>query len=217
MAKRKAASTKAGTGTKADGLQLKFDPKNANRHTDESLTAVQLSVARLGAGRSIVADASGTVVAGEATLKAAQACGLKLREVRTNGDELVVVVREDLQFDDPRRTALAIADNQTAKLSGFDEATLTEQLRGLGTDQALLTATGFADADLIRLLNPEAAGGASSSEASSESQLPQFYVTVVCRDESHRQEILEKLLADGLECRVDGADDTDDTTEAEPS
>ncbi len=137
-------------------LALSYDARNANRHTVESLSAVQLSVARLGAGRSIVVDAEGAVIGGEATLKAARQLGLKIREVRTNGDELVVVVREDMKPGDPRRLALALADNQTGKLSQFDEDALAEQLKEISGDLDLLTAVGFSDAELMGLLNSEA-------------------------------------------------------------
>ena len=143
---------------------LLLDPQNCNRHDDLSLQAVQLSVARLGAGRSIVVDSSGTVVAGEATLRAAQQLGLPTRVVETDGSELVVVRRSDLKPGDPRRRALAIADNQTAKLSDFDETALVEQLRLLGDCQDLLTATGFSDQDLIDLMTPPNFGPATADE-----------------------------------------------------
>jgi hypothetical protein len=127
---------------------LAFDPHNANTHSDASLGAVRRSVDRLGAGRSIVADASGTLIAGEATLRAAQDLGVPVRIVETDGSELVAVVRTDMGPDDPRRHALAIADNQTARLSEFDPERLADSLRGLGDYQDLLDATGF-DADAI--------------------------------------------------------------------
>jgi hypothetical protein len=116
---------------------------------------VRRSVDRLGAGRSIVADASGTLIAGEATLRAAQDLGVPVRIIETDGSELVAVVRTDMGPDDPRRHALAIADNQTARLSEFDPQRLADSLRGLGDYQDLLEATGF-DADAIAdMLTPD--------------------------------------------------------------
>lgn len=133
-------------------LSLRLDPHNANRHTDASLQAVERSFAKLGAGRSIVVDASDTVVAGEASLKAAESLGLRKRVIDTDGSELLVVRRMDLQPGDPRRTALALADNQTAKLSDFDEDVLCARLRELGGDQDILDAVGFTDAELLERL-----------------------------------------------------------------
>lgn len=199
MAKNKAAEAAAsGDAGSGVGTRLKLDPNNANRHTTESLTAVQLSVARLGAGRSIVADSSGTVIGGEATLKAAQQLGLPLREVRTNGEELVVVIREDLAPDDPRRTALAIADNQTAKLSDFDEEVLAQQLRGLSDDQDLLTATGFDDSELMAILNPDAAAGDAAGTGGG---AVVYTLAVDCTSEDQRDKLMARLIKQKFACR----------------
>ncbi|MBW2560188.1 MAG: site-specific DNA-methyltransferase, partial [Deltaproteobacteria bacterium] len=46
--------------------------------------------------------------------------------VHTKGDKLVVVVRDDLATDDPKRKALALADNQIALLAEWDESVLEE-------------------------------------------------------------------------------------------
>ena len=147
-----------------NGAAIAFDPHNANRHTSESLQAVQLSVARLGAGRSIVVDAANTVVAGEATLKGAQQLGMPTRTIETDGSELIVVKRTDLKPGDPRRVALGLADNKTAKLSDFDDTALVEQLRSLGDNQDLLTATGFSDQELMDLMNPDGAKGGAGDD-----------------------------------------------------
>lgn len=55
---------------------LKLDPHNANRGTDRGRRAVADSLAECGAGRSILVDRDGTVIAGNKTLEAAQALGL---------------------------------------------------------------------------------------------------------------------------------------------
>lgn len=56
------------------------------------------SLTRLGAGRSIVADKNGVVIAGNKTLQAAEAQGIPVRIVETDGKELVVVQRTDLDL-----------------------------------------------------------------------------------------------------------------------
>jgi site-specific DNA-methyltransferase (adenine-specific) len=134
---------------------LKNDPRNANQHTEGSLAAVKRSLEAFGAGRSIVADRTGTLIGGEATHRAAQELGLPIREVVTDGTELVVVVRSDLEPDDHRRRAMALADNQTAKLADFDEQGLVGELQELAGDEELLGAIGFSDQELRDLLEPE--------------------------------------------------------------
>ena len=71
-----------------------------------------------GAGRSILADRHGVVIAGNKTLEQAQALGLKVRVVETTGDELVVVQRTNLDLaTDATARQLALADNRVAELN----------------------------------------------------------------------------------------------------
>ncbi len=98
---------------------LKLDPHNANRGTDRGRRAVADSLAECGAGRSILVDRDGTVIAGNKTLEAAQAMGLPVRVVESSGDELVVVQRTDLVLDDAedqRARRLAYLDNRAGQL-----------------------------------------------------------------------------------------------------
>ena len=100
---------------------LKLDPHNANRGTDRGRRAVADSLAECGAGRSILVDRDGTVIAGNKTLEAALQLGLPVRVVESSGDELVVVQRTDLELDgeDQRARRLAYLDNRAAQL-GLD-------------------------------------------------------------------------------------------------
>jgi len=149
MAKKAATKRTAGT----EDLSLRFDPDNTNRHSDRSLEAVLDSVDELGAGRSIVVDKTGQVIGGEATLKAAQELGLKTRQIRTKGDELIVVVREDLGPDDPRRLALSIADNRTAQFGELDINAVAEHIGSLAEhSQAIADACGFAAEEMEEAL-----------------------------------------------------------------
>jgi hypothetical protein len=105
-----------------------LDSRNARRHPNRNLTAVEASLRELGAGRSIVVDREGVVIGGNAVYEKARELGIPVREVETEGDELVVVRRVDLATDDPRRKALAIADNEIATLAEWDEVVLSELL-----------------------------------------------------------------------------------------
>lgn len=143
--------------------ELKPDPRNTNRHTPQSLDAVRRSFAAMGAGRSVLADSTGTLIAGEASLKAAQDLGISVREIHTTGDELVVVIRDDLAPDDQKRRGLALADNQSAKLSDFDEDALVDELKAIG-NRDLLNAIGFTSEELADLLTPEGVDGAADTD-----------------------------------------------------
>ena len=116
---------------------LTLDPKNANRGTRRGRQALAASLTIYGAGRSVLADRAGRIVAGNKTIEQARALGLPITVVPTDGSHLVVVQRTDLDLQtDPRAQALAIADNRIAELDlDWDPAVLA-QLRADGLDVA---------------------------------------------------------------------------------
>lgn len=97
------------------------DRKNANRGTKRGLELLDTSIERNGLGRSILVDKNGIVIAGNKTTErvADLAGDTPLVVVKTNGQQLVVVQREDLDLadpKDPRARELAIADNRVAEV-----------------------------------------------------------------------------------------------------
>jgi hypothetical protein len=101
----------------ADPREFQTDPKNKNKGTKRGGELLRKSLERTGAGRSIVVDGHGKVIAGNHTLEAAVEKGIPLRVIETDGTELVVVKRKDLIGDDSmdnpnsRANELALADN----------------------------------------------------------------------------------------------------------
>jgi hypothetical protein len=83
---------------RATGVQpfaLRPDPRNANAGTPRGHAFLERSFREYGAGRSAVADATGTLLAGNKAFAAAQALNLPVKIVETTGGEFVVVVRRD--------------------------------------------------------------------------------------------------------------------------
>lgn len=98
-------------------VELKLDERNANKGTAAGRALLRKSLAELGAGRSIVVDSHGTVIAGNKTLEEARALGLPVHVVQTDGRSLVVVQRTDLDLSEGGRArALALADNRVGEL-----------------------------------------------------------------------------------------------------
>ena len=96
---------------------LTADPQNANQGTARGRGLLAHSLRDLGAGRSIVVDRAGVVIAGNKTLEEAAALALPIEVVETSGERLVVVQRMDLDLTaDPRARRLALADNRTSEL-----------------------------------------------------------------------------------------------------
>lgn len=104
-----------------------------NLGNDKGNAILQQSIQELGAGRSILVDKNGFIIAGNKTAQAALNEGLDdAIIVETAGDKLVVVQRTDLDLStDPRAKQLAIADNRVAEINlEWD----TEALKELATE-----------------------------------------------------------------------------------
>ncbi len=134
------------------------DRRNANKGTPRGRGMVEGSLRKYGAGRSILADRNGQVIAGNKTLEAAAEIGLPIRVIETNGHELVVVQRTDLDLDeDASARELAIADNRSSEAGlEWDTDVLTELA------QEVDLKAFWADDELAALLNqttPEPGAG----------------------------------------------------------
>jgi hypothetical protein len=105
------------------------DPKNANKGTKRGNQLVERSLREYGAGRSILIDKHGTIIAGNKTVANAQAAGLEdVMVIQSDGTKLIAVQRTDLDMaTDSKAKALAIADNRTAEIGlDWDSAILGE-------------------------------------------------------------------------------------------
>ena len=133
------------------------DAKNANRGTERGRYMLEQSLRETGAGRSIVVDAEGRVIAGNKTLEVAEALGLPIEVVRTDGTRLVVVQRDDLDLvgDGDRARRLAYFDNRSGQIGlEWDAAQMVADLEaGLNLDDMFkgeeLAAILEAAADLL--------------------------------------------------------------------
>lgn len=107
-------------------VKLKYDPRNYRIHTDKNKRLIRKSLEECGAGRSILFDNDDCLIAGNGVYEQAQALGLKVRIIESDGTELIAIKRTDLSTDDARRKALALADNYTSDTSVFDFDAIVE-------------------------------------------------------------------------------------------
>lgn len=105
---------------------IKFDARNYRKHNDKNKELINKSLAECGAGRSILIDNDGEIIAGNGVYEQAQQLGLKTKIIETDGSELVVVKRTDLNTDDEKRKRLAVMDNSSSDTSEFDISLLQE-------------------------------------------------------------------------------------------
>jgi hypothetical protein len=95
------------------------DKGNANKGTQRGLKALDTSLRQYGAGRSILVDKKGRVIAGNKTLERAADIGIDdVIVVESDGTKLIAVKRTDLDLesDDGKARALATYDNRVGQL-----------------------------------------------------------------------------------------------------
>jgi ParB-like chromosome segregation protein Spo0J len=93
------------------------DDRNANKGTERGLKALDHSLRQYGAGRSILLDKAGRIIAGNKTTQGAADIGLEdVIIVQTDGTKLVAVQRTDLDLNDKKARELALWDNRVGEL-----------------------------------------------------------------------------------------------------
>ena len=136
------------------------DPMNANRGTERGQQFIESSLRKYGAGRSILIDKHGKIIAGNKTAENAGAIGLEdVLVVQTDGTKLVAVQRMDLDLNDPKTIEMAIADNRSGQVSlDFDPDVLAELSTQVDLSQfwsekelndILKEADGYGGSDLL--------------------------------------------------------------------
>ncbi len=119
---------------------LHSDPANARKHDDRNLNAISDSLKAFGQVEPLVVQKStGKVIGGNG----------RLEVLRRSGVTECAVVEVDV--DDTKAAALAIALNRTAELAEWDTETLARLLESLPDDAC--AATGFTTDDLGELLD----------------------------------------------------------------
>ena len=104
----------------------KQDPKNFRFHGERNKELIGNSIDELGLGRSILLDNEDFAIAGNGVLEQAEARGIPIEIIESDGTKLFAIKRTDLGPDDPKRRKLALADNATTDSSDWDTTVLQE-------------------------------------------------------------------------------------------
>lgn len=111
--------------------EIKFDKRNYRKHNQRNKDLIKKSLEECGAGRSIVIDNEGEIIAGNGIYEQAKALNIPVKIIESDGSELVVVKRTDLATDDEKRKQMAVMDNSTSDSSEFDLELLKEDFNSL--------------------------------------------------------------------------------------
>lgn len=128
---------------------LKFDKRNYRKHNDKNISLIRKSVDDCGLGRSIVIDKNNEIVAGNGLVSSISK-DTKIKVVETDGSQLVVVKRTDLDTNDEKRKKLAVMDNSSSDSSAFDM-----ELLSLDFDNVQLEDMGINITELDSIDNAE--------------------------------------------------------------
>jgi DNA modification methylase len=120
--------------------RLRLDPGNPRLHPPSQIRQIAASIQEFGFTNPVLVDSSGTIIAGEARLAAAQ----HLRHTT-----LPVIVLGHLSAT--QRKAYRVADNRLPEGASWDERMLAEVLAELQTADFDLLTTGFSDDELSAL------------------------------------------------------------------
>lgn len=94
--------------------EIKFDTNNYRKHTDKNKNLIKKSLKKCGAGRSIVIDSEGEIIAGNGVYEQAKELNIPVKVIESDGSELIAIKRTDLKTSDKKRKEMAAFDNSTA-------------------------------------------------------------------------------------------------------
>jgi len=95
---------------------IQQDPQNANKGTVRGRGMVERSLQQYGAGRSVLVDRNGVIIAGNKTAEIAQELGIPVTVIESDGTTLYAIKRTDLDMaTDDAAKALGVADNRASE------------------------------------------------------------------------------------------------------
>lgn len=104
--------------------EIKFDTKNYRTHDDKNKKLILKSLKKCGAGRSILIDKQGEIIAGNGVYEQAKNLNIPVKIIETDGSELIAIKRTDLDTESKKRKELALADNSTSDNVTWDLSNL---------------------------------------------------------------------------------------------
>jgi ParB-like chromosome segregation protein Spo0J len=179
---------------------------NARTHPKEQIAQLAASIEEFGFVGAIVVR-NGVIAKGHGTLAAAQllyAQGKPVHPAPGRGAGAKpyplghVPVLDVSGWSDAQFRAFVIADNKIAQASGWQDDLLKLELEELLAEGFDLDVTGFSE-DELDALNGAAVVGAAVDTATLQ---PVYQVLIECTDEAEQLKILERLTADGVNCRA---------------
>lgn len=103
---------------------IKFDKHNYRKHSDKNKNLILKSLKKCGAGRSILIDKEGEIIAGNGVYEQAKTLNIPVKVIETDGTELIAIKRTDLATESKKRKELALFDNSASDAVEWDLSNL---------------------------------------------------------------------------------------------
>jgi len=165
------------------------------RDNAAAVPKVMASIRRFGFGAPLLARrADKRVIAGHTRLAAAKALGLTSVPVRF------------LDLDPADADMLALQDNRVGEFSTWKQDELAGIIRDLEAGGANLADLAWTPEELAKLFDPggddEGDDDGVADEAEWNPGTPTYQVVLTATDEQHQKQLIERFLAEGIECRA---------------
>ena len=178
-------------------------PRNPKDHDHHE---IQKSFYRFGFIKPVLVD-EGTrqLVAGHGridTLKILRDTGKEPpRGVKVEDDTWLLPVLRGVTFENPSEAeAFLIADNRLTEIGGWDRDLLSEMLGEIVDVEGAIEGIGFDYAEILDMVNPVVKDNIDKDKKAKK-RGENYLIVVVCEDESEQSELLEKFMADSLQCK----------------
>ena len=161
------------------------DDKNFNKGSESGKKLINKSIAKFGAGRSILIDKNNRIIAGNKTIENAIEMGINDVEIiESDGKRIIAVKRTDIDLDTPQGREMALADNASAKENIVFDAELVEAELGEVVAEEWVFKTGNTQTNNQALPDNE------------------IYLNVHCVSEKEANKLYQELSKKGYECKV---------------
>jgi len=187
--------------------------RNPKSHSTENVAEIARSIVRFGFTAPIIPWRSRKqVVAGHGRLLGAYLLyredpGRKLApdqpgEAATKAEDGLVLVRWMEFASDHEAAAYAIADNRLTEKNPMAVDLVAQLFSEIKEEGSSLEGLGYGEEELRIMLDPNA-GEEEEEPADTSQQVGElaYRLIVVCRNEVHQGELLERLEREGLECQ----------------
>lgn len=163
-----------------------YNPRKTLTPSDPSYQKMKKSIQTFGLVEPLVWNEFNSVLVG-----GHQRLTILENESHATEVEVSVVHIEDIR----QEKALNLALNRQG--GEWDEPALTAMLKELKEASFDLDLTGFEEAEFKKMMKI-----AASTDVDESKTQKKFEVLVECSGESHRAQVLERLLSEGLKCRI---------------